>query len=194
MSSHDPYLFETNRLPYDIDLQARCPGWLKFVRWFASDDELVVRMLQDFCGSAFVSNVRHEKFLYASGTGANGKNSFFETLRYVWGGSACVGSLPLADFGSEFGLSQILDKRVNICEEPTRREILNEGIIKKFVSQSPFQANRKYKQPLVAPPAARLVIHANHFPYVAHATDGFWRRLLLLRCDAMLKWRNATFS
>jgi P4 family phage/plasmid primase-like protien len=182
----DPNVFATALIPYSFDPAAICPEWLQFLDWFVDSDEKVAAVLQDFAGLCLLPELRLEVMLMLLGDGANGKSVFASVLRRVL---VDVSNVPLDRFTGRFDLGRVAG-RLNVCDEPSRNDRIIEGALKRFISQEPFEIDRKYKQQRTVTPTARLLVVTNCFPYTGDRSDGFWRRLRLVRCSSVVEQKD----
>ncbi|MBA7656073.1 hypothetical protein ES703_63986 [subsurface metagenome] len=61
-----------------------------------------------------------------------------------------------------------------------------ETILKSFVSGDTLQFERKFKEPVFAPPTAKVMIATNALPRFNDKTRAIWRRILLIPFDKVI--------
>jgi putative DNA primase/helicase len=66
-----------------------------------------------------------------------------------------------------------------------------EGRFKSLVSQDPVRIEDKFKDPMVVRPRAKVIIASNHAPRFRDRSDGVWRRLILVPCNARIAEKDA---
>ena len=180
LQAHTPKLFSTNALPYQFDEESNCPKWLGFLNCNLEGDIDRINVLQDFTGYCLLShNLKFHKFLLLEGEAGTGKSTFCKVLRALLG-EMNVSHVPLELFGERFALYPTLNKLVNIVEEVGELDTVAEGQLKAFTSGSPMQFERKYKEPIMATPTAKLILATNNRPRLKDRSGGIWRRVILV--------------
>jgi P4 family phage/plasmid primase-like protien len=180
LSAHSHNLFSVVCLPYSYDPVATCPKWLKFLA--EVQPELDMRnLLQEWVGLNLVYDTSFCKFVLLVGEGANGKTVFCVVFRCLLGAEN-VSAVNLEGFDPKrtFQIAATIGKLANIVGELNQIDKAAEGELKKFVAGELVTAERKYEHPFELIPSARLTFATNILPRFADATDGLWRRLLLV--------------
>jgi P4 family phage/plasmid primase-like protien len=173
-----PDYFTLAQLPYNYDLKAKCPKWLKFLNEVMEGDAERIRLLQQWTGYLLTPTLREQKFLICFGEGANGKGVFFAVVTAMLGSENCS-SLPLSRFGQRFALSSTHGKLLNATNEGTGEITPHaEAILKEYTAGDMMTFERKYKEPFHAIPTAKLMFATNELPRFADKTEGVWRRML----------------
>ena len=62
-----------------------CPQWTKFLYRVCNNDVELIEFLQRFCGYALTGQTSEHAFVFAYGTGANGKSTFVSTIAGILG-------------------------------------------------------------------------------------------------------------
>lgn len=178
-----PRHFTTAKLGIDYDSKLKCPKWIETVRQVlppTGPGDKRIQVLQEFCGWILLARgLRLEKFLVMFGAGANGKSTLLAVLRQVLGASN-VSSVPIDKLGSEFRPAEIAGKLANIVADMTSMAVVDEGMVKQFVSGEAMQANRKYLPPITIEPYAKFIVAANSMPMMNDYSDGIFRRMVCL--------------
>lgn len=185
---HSPNLFSVCGVPYLYDPTAVCHKWLEFVRWMVGGNEDEVRLLQQFCAWVFIARrLKLEKFLWLCGRGRNGKSTFLQIIRWVFGerATSAVG-MDAFQGGAAFKLWPTLHKLANICSDAVVRRSSDVAGLNSFVSSDPFTVNRKFREQITIEPTTVCFFASNPEPLLDDPSDAFWRRLLLFRCDQLL--------
>lgn len=113
------------------------------------------------------------------GEGANGKSVFTKVVVALLG-RGNVSHVPLEIFGQRFALAPTLGKLANISGEIGELDSVAEGQLKAFVAGDSMQFERKYREPIMAEPTARLILATNNRPRFVDRSEGLWRRMLLV--------------
>jgi putative DNA primase/helicase len=179
-------------LPYDYDRNATCPLWLNFLNEVLEADADRIAMLQDWFGYLLTPDTAFHKFLILEGEGDNGKSVALEVLGAMLG-PANVSSVPLECFGERFQLTPTLGKLANIAPEVDDVR-LAEGRVKQFVSGEMMYFDRKGIDGTHRKPTARLVVATNKRPAIGDKSNGFWRRVLYLPFNFVVREKNLRLS
>jgi putative DNA primase/helicase len=181
---HDPKWRARNLLPVVYDDMAECPRFTQALEEWLPDDPGARSLLEEFMGYCLVPDVTKEKALFLVGEGANGKGRFVRVLENLLGKSN-VSGLPLMSLRAErtFPTAGLVGKLLNVCTETETSggAQLDEGWIKALVSGDTVQVERKGRDPFPIRSTARFIIQSNNPPHISDKSEGFWRRLLLVR-------------
>jgi P4 family phage/plasmid primase-like protien len=188
MVSDNQRLFVTSTLPVQYDdsrettpvlLEELCPRWMQFVREVAhsnvpGETENKMMLLQEMAGYCFTPFTSFQVAFLLLGGGANGKSTFLDTIKEIIGDND-TSTLSLADLSSQFRLSGLYRKRMNIIEEIPNSYFESDNL-EKIISGQEITADRKYMQPIRFRPTAKLVFAVNQFPRVNDQTHALYRR------------------
>jgi putative DNA primase/helicase len=118
------------------------------------------------------------------GEGANGKSTFLETLRAVFGEYAR--NLPFSAFELKArsnipnDIATIPGRRLITAIETGDATRLNEARLKALTGCDTITARQLYKEHFEFRPAAKFWFAFNHKPRVADDSFGYWRRVRLI--------------
>lgn len=174
-----PRWFSPVSIPYRFDATAEAPVWEKCIsEWVNTTEER--NILQEFAGYCLLPDCRFEKALFLQGSGGNGKSKYCEGIEHMMGGTDNVGGVELSSFGKQFALYPIKDKLVNIAPETKHKAKLDMHIIKGFITGDiiPFEA--KWENGFQARNRTKLMIGWNEAPVIDDASEGTWRRMMLV--------------
>jgi len=181
---HAPKYRARNLLPVAFDDMAECPRFSAAMEEWIPDDGGARAILEEFMGLCLIPDVSREKALFLVGEGANGKGRFVRVLENLLG-KPNISGMPLMSLRAErtFPTAALLGKLVNICTETevTSGAQLDEGWIKALISGDTVQVERKGRDLFAFRNIARFIIQSNNPPHIADKSEGFWRRLLLVR-------------
>ena len=89
--------------------------------------------------------------------------------------------MPLSKYGSEFGLAQIVAKRVNLVDENDVGAFIEAGAnLKSVITNDVVTINRKHKDEYSYKPRLFGIQSMNEFPKFKDKTDAMLRRLLFV--------------
>lgn len=191
------------------------PGeWGEFLATVLPDDDERA-YLQRVIGQALYGRVTEHLLAVLTGTGANGKGTFYGAVNAALGdyGTIIDPSLLLAhdrgrgNVGPE--LMQLLGARLVIGSETEEGRKLDEPTMKRLTGGDELTARRLYREPVTWTPSHSLVYVTNALPVVRGNDPAVWRRVrvvpfgvvippeqrdpylperLLLHLDAILSW------
>lgn len=189
LSPSSDEFFSTGCVNYPYDPAASCPRFEQFLDWFACDDKNIVNLLQDFAGSLLLP-MPYSKAMWLHGPGANGKSVLISVLAGILGQDN-VTSLGLEQLTQRFALANAVHRLLIFVPDADIDMNLPEGRLKSLISQDPVRIEDKFKEPMVVRPRAKIIVASNHAPRFRDRSDGIWRRLILVPCNARIADKDA---
>lgn len=184
--AHDSGQRVRDRVPIAFDAHARAPAWDKALgAWFEGDGDASEKIdfLQDFIGACLVGLApRYQRCAVLLGKGANGKSVFVDVVASLFP-AATVTAIPPQDFGDERMGAGLDRSRLNVVTELPERAILESGGFKAAVVGERMTRRRAYGREFTFTPRGGHLFAANTLPSVTDTSDGFWRRLVLVKFD-----------
>jgi putative DNA primase/helicase len=183
------YVFLT-KSPVDYDESAQNPlivapdgdSW-DVETWISdlSDDEGVPELLWETLSAIVRPGVRWNKALFLhSSRGNNGKGTFCELGRGLVGQSGHA-SIPIANFGKPFALSELVRARAIITDENSVGAFAKDlGDFKSVVTGDTFTLDRKYKNPVSVSFSGTVIQCVNDFPKSRDKSASYSRRQLFV--------------
>lgn len=180
LTDHTPAIKSTTQINACYSPNATCILWLKSLNEIFLGDAESISLLQEFFGLCLTKITKFDKALILVGDGANGKS----VVVYILGkllGKDNYSAIPIEKLNNTHYLAGLFGKLANISiETPTNIEIYD-SVFKAIVTGDEIQADHKFGKPFKFSPFCKLVIALNTLPRVADKTDGYFRRLLILR-------------
>ena len=194
MVPHDPKYFATNQVPHDFDSDAKPEGEL-IQRWFdfiaESPDDL--EMLLQYAGYCLTRDTRQQKFLILRGEGGSGKSTVIRLIEKMIGAEN-ISSISLKQLNQRFAPFSLLGKLLNSCADLEVTALEDVSTLKKILGEDSISGEAKNKDMISFRSYAKLIFSTNELPIVkAERTNGFYRRLLVLKMDKLPEDRNADF-
>lgn len=179
--------YTLNYLDYDYNITTYEEVWYDFLIDIACSDIEITELLQQWGGYLLLPTLKYHKFLLCAGDGANGKGVFFDTLTAALGPSN-VSNVPLAKFDNAYALFGTYGKMVNMCNENASTLARDaEAVVKEYVAGDKIFWEQKYKDAFFDYPTAKLMFATNELPKIRDASDGIWRRMILVPFNAKFK-------
>lgn len=170
--------FSANAADYEFDPNATCEKWLRILKQIVPC-QYTRCVLQEFVGYCLLPQTFMQKALLLWGQGGNGKGTFTAGVHAIIG-AGNVSSLGLERFGDKFVLSSMMGKLVNISNEFSNSQGLEEGLLKSLISGDPVSTDRKFLDEMSFTPTTRFIVSTNVLPKFKDQSDGTFRRWLAI--------------
>lgn len=165
--------------------------WLKFLhdifeRPNQQETEELIECIQMALGYSLTGRKNKEHLFILYGNGSNGKSTFIEATRKIFGDYGKVMNSDLliqsnaSSQSNEFALSALLGARLVSTSETSEGGKLDETIIKKMTSGEEINAQFKYGQPFSFAPTFSPWLSTNNKPIIRATDFGTWRRLFFI--------------
>jgi len=175
--------------PVPFDPDARAPRWERFLLEVFQDDIDLATFVQTAAGYSLTGDVREQCWFMLYGTGANGKSTFLEVLRAVFGPYGH--NAPFSAFEQGRGgqtasndLAALAGRRLVTASEALENSRFNEPRLKSLSGGDVVSARFLYREYFQFRPTCKLWLSANHRPRVMDESRGFWRRVRLVPFQA----------
>ncbi|WP_437558792.1 DNA primase family protein [Acidithiobacillus sulfuriphilus] len=180
-----PYRREDYRrisLPITYNPKATCPRFTRFVQEiFHGCDDAKERTLAlvEMMALTLTATTEYEKAALLVGSGSNGKSVVLRLLSDMLG--EYVSGVNPAEFDNRFQRGSIDGKLANIVTELPEGTTLPDGAIKAIISGEACTVERKFKDPFVMTPIAKIWIGSNHMPGTRDFSPALFRRFTILK-------------
>ena len=166
--------------------------WEAFLDRVTVGNRDLARYLQEVAGICAIGEVKREELIIATGTGGNGKSTFFNLLARVMGDYSGSLSAEILTTGTKKNKdpekAELRGKRLVIAAELEEGMRLSTATVKQLCSTDEIQAEKKYKDPFKFRPSHHVVLYTNHLPKVGTSDSGTWSRLVVV--PFMAKFRG----
>lgn len=177
---HDRKYFFKYILPFNLDQNAKCPMFDRYINEVLPEKELQ-DILFEFIGCIFipVAKLKLEKALILYGSGANGKSVFFEIMCSMLGHeNICSYSLQNLTKAESYQRAELSNKLLNYASEINGK--LETDTFKQLASGEPIEARQIYGKPFTMTDYAKLMFNCNELPREVEQTNAFFRRFILI--------------
>ena len=165
------------RLDFDYDPQATAPMFQKFLDRVLPDKDCQA-VLSECMGYIFTKGLKLEKVLLLTGTGANGKSTFFSIATAIFGQDN-VSSFSLQELTKgQYQRAELQDVIVNFCSEISGK--METAVFKQLASGEPVSARHIFGRPFTMTDYAKMVFLCNELPWQIEQTDAFFRRFIII--------------
>ena len=159
------------------------PVWTTFLDRVLPDRE-VQRFLQRYIGYCCTGLTREHAFIFAYGSGANGKSTFINTIAKVLGDYATTAAMETFIHSSNerhpTDLAKLHGSRLVVAQETQKGRRWDETKIKALTAGDRISARFMRQDFFDFTPTFKLLIGGNHKPRLFTVDDAMKRRLLLL--------------
>jgi P4 family phage/plasmid primase-like protien len=146
----------------------------------------------DHLASTLIGTNENQTFNMYTGCGRNGKSKLVELMECCLGDYK--GTVPITlitskrtSIGSASPeIAQLKGKRYAVMQEPSKGQILNEGIMKEVTGGDPVQGRALYHDTITFIPQFTLAVCTNNLFDIKSDDDGTWRRIRV--CDFLSKF------
>lgn len=182
-----------NYIKADYRKDAKCNRWVKFIDEIFENDpdkEMKKQLLQEFLGYCLTQDNKMQKSLFLYGNGANGKSVILEMLGYILSHEN-VSNVPFNKLNDEKYIIQLNNKLVNILSEIDPKAKNSFDAFKRIIGGDTLTGRNLYKDPVQFENTAKLIFGVNHLPLTMDDSDGFFRRIIVLKFNNQFKGDNA---
>ena len=191
LEAHDPARRTMKLAPVVFDPHAKAPAWEKFLDRIFAGDRSLVDYVQRAAGYSMTGDTGAQAFFILHGSGANGKTTFLEAVRFVLGDySARLDTEAILATkktgGATSDLARLHKIRFVCSSEIGDGRRANEALIKDMTGGAAISARFLYKEPFEFKPVLKLWIDTNARPTIGDESEGFWRRVRLIPFEVQI--------
>jgi len=137
----------------------------------------------DHLASGVVGHNKNQTFNIYTGCGRNGKSKLVELMEMILGDYKASCPITLitskrSSIGSSSAeIAKLKGKRYVVMQEPSKGDVINEGIMKEITGDDVIEARELYHNPIQFRPMFTFCMCANTLLGVKSNDDGTWRRI-----------------
>lgn len=184
----DPNLMITQTAGVRFDPDATCPTWEAFIDQTMGGDKELVAYIKRAVGYSLTTTTREHAMFFVYGTGANGKSTFLNIMRALFGelGAQASGDLLLERFGKgntgapSSDLARLRGKRLVAMSEVEDGQHFSDKTVKSYTGGDAITARYLYKDTFEFVPRFKIWLASNYKPTVKGTDTGVWRRMKLI--------------
>ncbi len=181
---HSREAMMTKIIPVPYDPEAECPLWLKFLDRIMAGNEALISYLQRVVGYTLTGDTREQCLFMLYGTGANGKSTFLETLRALFGDYGQQADfttfLQSKDDRVRNDIARLMGRRFVAAIEADAGRRLAEVLVKQLTGGDTVTARFLYREFFEFKPTFKIFLAANTKPTIRGQDYGIWRRIRLI--------------
>lgn len=186
----DPNLHVTYTAAVDYDPDAVCPIWEAFLLQIMAGNVELVEYLRRALGYTLTCQTSEHALFFAFGGGANGKSTFLNVLRALFGdlGAQANGDMLLDKNGGQAmssnaassEVARLMGKRLVAMSEVEEGRHFSEKTVKSYTGGDTISARLLYQNAFEFKPRFKLWLAGNYKPTIKGNDHGIWRRLKLI--------------
>lgn len=166
------------------DPEATCPRWLAFLEQVMGGDTELISFLQRAVGYSLTGLTSERALFFLHGTGANGKSTFLEALRLVFGEYAmrtpAETLVARAEGAIPNDVARLKGARLVAASETEEGKRLAEALVKALTGGDTISARFMRSEWFDFRPEFKLWLATNHKPVIRGTDRGIWDRIRLI--------------
>lgn len=186
ISPHNPMTYLTKMTAVEYSENADCPHWLAFLDDIFRKDKDLIRYIQKAVGYSLTGSTTEQCAFFLYGTGRNGKSTFIDIIRDIFGDYAAniqpetimVRSNQSTAINSD--IARLKGARLVTSVEPNEGVRINEGLLKQLTGDDTVTARKLYGDEFEFKPEFKLWMATNHKPVIRGTDTGIWRRIHMI--------------
>ena len=173
------------------DPSATCPTWEKFLSRVLAENAELISFIQRAVGYSLTASIVEQVLFFLYGTGQNGKSTFAEALKHLFGGymiKAATALYTVDKHGKEpeTEIARLVGKRLVTGSETEEGTRLAESRVKDISGGDTLTGRALYCPAFNFLPTHKLWIYGNHRPDVRGNDHGIWRRIKLIPFEVQI--------
>lgn len=186
LNAHKPEYYFTKLTSVDLSSAADCPRWIAFLDEIFDGDRDLIRYIQKALGYSLTGSTAEQCAFFLYGTGKNGKSTFLDVVRDVFGDYAAniqpetimVRNNSSSAINSD--IARLKGARLVTSVEPNEGVRINEGLLKQLTGDDTVTARKLYSEEFEFKPEFKLWMATNHKPIIRGTDTGIWRRIHMI--------------
>jgi putative DNA primase/helicase len=179
-------VFVTKKLGTTFDPAAQYPRWLRFLDTIFAGNRDIIEFVQRAVGYSLSGQIVEQCLFIMTGTGANGKSTFINAVREVFGDYAWttpMQTLTVSHFsnGQTNDLAALDGKRFVSASDGEAGHRLAESKIKNMTGGDRIVCRALYKDFREYDPQFKLWVATNDLPQVSGTEEAIWRRIRVIK-------------
>ena len=186
LNQHSPEAYFTKVTTVEYSENSDCPKWMAFLSDIFGGDKDLIRYVQKAVGYSLTGSTAEQCAFFLYGTGRNGKSTFLEVIREVFGDystniqpeTIMVRSSQSSAINSD--IARLKGARLVTSVEPNEGVRINEGLLKQLTGDDTVTARKLYGEEFEFKPEFKLWMATNHKPIIRGTDTGIWRRIHMI--------------
>lgn len=179
-----PKDYFTKSVNANFDKSAKCPLWNEFLETIFDHDKDLIRYVQKAVGYSLTGSTAEQCAFFLYGTGRNGKSTFIDILRELFGDYARniqPETIMIKNNNAvNSDIARLKGARLVTTVEPNEGLKLNEGLLKQLTGGDIITARKLYAEEFEFKAEFKLWMATNHKPIIRGTDLGIWRRVHMI--------------
>jgi len=180
--SREDYI--TKQASVRFDKNATCPNWINFLDKVMNGNTEMVKFLQRTVGYCLTGSTQEQCIFLLYGTGANGKSTFLNVLRALFGdyGMQAPAEMLMTkhDGGVPNDIARLRGARFVATSETEEGRRFAEALVKQLTGGDTISARFLYGEYFDFQPSHKILLATNHKPVIRGNDRAIWRRIRLI--------------
>lgn len=168
----------------EYDSAATCPRWEQFMLEVMDSDVELVDFVQRAVGYSMTGDTREHCLFFLYGQGRNGKSTFLEVLRTLFGGFSQQSDfntfLARKGEGPRNDIARMRGARFVTAAETDGERSFDSAVLRMLTGGDTIVARRLFEEFNEFVPQHKIWLAANNKPVVKEHSEGFWRRIRII--------------
>ena len=179
-----PKDYFTKSVNANFDKSAKSPLWNEFLETIFDHDKDLIRYVQKAVGYSLTGSTAEQCAFFLYGTGRNGKSTFIDILRELFGDYARniqPETIMIKNNNAvNSDIARLKGARFVTTVEPNEGLKLNEGLLKQLTGGDIITARKLYAEEFEFKAEFKLWMATNHKPIIRGTDLGIWRRVHMI--------------
>lgn len=141
------------------------------------------KLIQEYCGYTLLKENPFQVAQVFEGLGSDGKSVLMKLMKELHNNSNTT--LDLHNL-TDRNLIKLVGASLVIVPETSKKGI-DEETFKKCISSDIISVKSLFQNPIDYVPTAKWIVSCNNFPYIADSTNGFWRRVQIIKWEVQFE-------
>jgi len=181
---HDPKLLIRQITNIDYIKGSVCEYFLDFLNMLFDNNEKMIKFIQQAIGYSLSGYTTEHCLFFMYGTGRNGKSTFAEILRILFGDYYHKANIELLlqqkNVIVRNDIADLYGKRLVITSEIDEGKRFAENLVKDLTGGDDITARHLYQEQITFTPVSKFWIYGNHKPVIKGTDEGIKRRFKLI--------------
>lgn len=180
-----PEFLETIQINANYNPNAHSDTADEFFHNVTCGDDACKQLLFESIGYAMLKTVELAKSFMVTGTGRNGKSTFFDLITAILGEKNCAALAPHA-LSNNFRSSTLVGKLASIAADISGKPLSDTDTLKNIAAGDRVQVEKKFKDAVEDRLFSTLFFACNKIPKTPDTSPGFYRRWVIIPFNADL--------
>jgi len=182
LKEHNPAWFSFHSLPIFYRENAECSAFLGFLNDIWDGDADLIESLRLWMGYCLLTSCAFEKFAVFKGASRAGKSTLAAVIESIVGRDNTA-STSLSLIGSDFGLQNLMGKKLCVFQDAERASLDRMGVaterIKSLSSNEPIGINRKGQTVVFQRMGLKIAFVCNRLPQFLNDESALTNRMIV---------------